>query len=135
MKTVYLDKEYMNKNSKTKYICFGIGALLIFLVCMILMFINGNKQEKAACIYSYGVLIKEIPLSETGDCEFTVNCPDGYNLIMVENCKICVKESDCPDKTCVKTGFTDSSFKPVICMPHRLEIVIKDETKADGVTG
>ncbi|MGN0655158.1 MAG: NusG domain II-containing protein [Ruminiclostridium sp.] len=125
----------MNKNSKTKYICFGIGVFLIFLVCMILLFINGNKQEKTACIYSYGVLIKAIPLSGAGDCEFTVNCSEGYNLIKIENGRICVKEADCPDKTCVKTGFTDSSFKPVICMPHRLEIVIKDVTDADGVTG
>ncbi len=125
----------MNKNAKTKYICFGIGALLIFSICMVLLFINSGRQEKIACIYSYGILVKEIPLSGTEDCEFTVNCPEGYNLIKIENGKISVTESDCPDKTCVKTGFTDSSFKPVICMPHRLEIVIKDVTEEDGVTG
>lgn len=125
----------MNKNAKTKYICFGIGALLIFSVCMAMLFINSGKQERTACIYSYGLLIKEIQLSGAGDCEFIVNCPDGYNLIKIEDGKICVKESDCPDKTCVKTGFTDSSFRPVICMPHRLEIVIKDGNESDGVTG
>ena len=125
----------MNKSAKIKYICFGIGAALIFSVCILLLFINNAKQEKAACIYSYGILIKEIPLTDSENYEFTVNCPDGYNLIKVEDGKICVKESDCPDKTCVKTGFTDSSFMPVICMPHRLEIVIKDGTQADGVTG
>ncbi|MGN0577923.1 MAG: NusG domain II-containing protein [Ruminiclostridium sp.] len=125
----------MNKKAKIKYICFGIGVLLIFSACVALMFINSGKQEKTACIYSYGVLIKEIPLSGTDDCEFTVNCTEGYNIVRVENGKICVKESDCPDKTCIKTGFTDSSFKPVICMPHRLEIVIKDGSEADGVTG
>ena len=125
----------MNKNPKTKFICFGTGALLIFLVCVLLMFISSEKQEKTACIYSYGVLIKEITLSETGDCEFSVSCPDGYNIVRIENGRICVSESDCPDKTCVKTGFTDSPFKPVICMPHCLEIVITDGSKSDGVTG
>lgn len=125
----------MNKNPKTKYICFGIGVLLIFAICMMFLFINSGKQEKIACIYSYGELIKEIPLSGSESYQFTISCPDGYNLIDVNDGKICVKESDCPDKTCVKTGFTESSFKPVICMPHRLEIVIMDSSEADGVTG
>ena len=123
----------MNKNIKLKYICFGIVAILIFSVCMLLLFINSSGQEKTACIYSYGELVKKIPLTGSDNYEFIINCPDGYNLIVVEDGKICVKDSDCPDKTCVKTGFTDSAFKPVICMPHRLEIVIKDGAEADGV--
>ena len=96
-----------------------LALLSIFLV------ISDRKGSKKAYIYSEGELIRTVLLDE--DTGFTVSTEKGHNVITVRNGKIGVTEADCPDKTCVHTGFTDNPFLPVICIPHRLEITVRDE--------
>lgn len=118
---------------KIKYIIFSLIVILAaVIICFI--FFSDNGGEKTAYIYSDGVLIDRINLAD-GIKDFKVETENGYNIISVADGKIGVIEADCPDKTCMKTGFTDSSFIPVICMPNRLEIVVKSEdTETDGVS-
>ena len=118
---------------KIRYLVFALLAVLAaFIVCFTLF--GESNGKKTAYVYSGGVLIHRINLDNT-EKELRIETESGYNIISVADGKIGVIEADCPDKTCIKTGFTDSSFIPVICMPNRLEIVVKSEaTETDGVT-
>lgn len=118
---------------KIRYLVFALLAVLAAVIVCFTLFGESNGK-KTAYVYSGGVLIHRINLDNT-EKELRIETESGYNIISVADGKIGVIEADCPDKTCIKTGFTDSSFIPVICMPNRLEIVVKSEaTETDGVT-
>lgn len=107
-----------------KAVVFAVIAAAAAVCCVILL-ISGGGNKKTAYIYSEGTLIRTVRLDE--NTEFTVKTDKGYNIIRVENGRIGVIDADCPDKTCVHTGFTDNSFLPVICIPHRLEITVRED--------
>lgn len=94
---------------------------------------NNSNENAIAVVYVNNNLYTTIDLSEKKYIEYTVKTEYGYNKIIVDNGSICVWESDCPDKTCVKTGKIKGAGKPIICMPHRLEIIIPTND-VDGFT-
>lgn len=89
---------------------------------------NAGFNAPKAEIYQNGKLIKTVELSES--TEFTVTCAEGFNVITVEDGKICVSSADCPDKVCVRQGKISGAV-PIVCLPHRLEIRVVDGD--DGV--
>ena len=102
-----------------------IGLVFVLLICSLLVFLFFNSDGDKAYIYIDNELYGVYDISgETLSEEFVVKSSYGYNTVKIENGKISVIDADCADKTCVKTGETNSSYKPIICMPHRLEIVI-----------
>ncbi len=94
------------------------GILIVVWVCMK----NGETDNPAAEIRLNGEVVKTVPLSE--DCEFTVESEGGYNTVRVQNGAVSVVAADCPDKVCVRTGEISGGGVPIICLPHRLEIVV-----------
>ena len=123
----------MIKHRKSLVILTVVLAVAVLIFCLTLLYSDKNG-EKAAYIYSKGELLYIIHLDDKND-EFTIKTDNGYNIVCIKDGKIGIVDADCPDKTCVKTGFTDNSFIPVICMPHRLEIVIKsDSLEMDGMS-
>ncbi len=116
---------------------FCVIILVLVLLCVIFLIIckvNSAGQDKKAMIYVDGILYGDYSLSDNIP-DFTIETQYGCNIISVSDGKIGVTEADCTDKTCVNMGFTDNSAYPIICMPHRLEIIITDSLDLDGVTG
>lgn len=103
-----------------------LSVIIVLLVVCSLYFVlmNNSQGNSTAFVYVNNSLYMTIDLSEKKYIEYTVETEYGYNKIVVENASICVSESDCPDKTCVKTGKIKNSGRPIICIPHRLEIII-----------
>lgn len=91
-----------------------------------LVMLNAPRENPAAEIYLNGELLKTVPLSE--ECEFTVECEDGYNIVTVRDGAVSVTEADCPDKVCVRTGAISGGAVPIVCLPHRLEIRVVNGT-------
>lgn len=124
----------MKNNIKPLIFIIIVVILCIFSVFYLLADVNGSS--KIAYIYVNNELYKTINLNDSySDCDFIIETDHGYNRIVVKDGFICVTEADCPDKTCINTGWTDSKTNPVICIPHRLEIVVEDCSEIDGVTG
>jgi len=133
----------MNTNSKSNrniivlYTFVGIIAV-ISIICIIKM--RSKKEDNLiANVYSDGKLIDSIDLNEVEEeYEIKVDAPNGgYNIITVRKGEIAVTRSNCPDKTCVHTGFVKSHYTPIVCLPNHLKIEIVVDGKAkeiDGVT-
>ncbi len=121
-------------NNKKAFV-FLLVVVLISLLCIIfILFPLENGNAKIAEIYINGELYESIDISDTTiNREIEIRTEYGTNTVLIQNGMICVKEADCPDKTCVNTGWTNSRANPVICIPHRLEIVIDDFSEIDGV--
>ena len=122
--------------SNRKLLFFIVIIAFLSLVCILFILLTGDSKDKKASIYLNNELYRTINLSDLSiDDEFIIETEHGFNRIWVRNGMICVYEADCPDKTCVKTGWTNSASRPIICIPHRLEIVVDDITEIDGVSG
>lgn len=52
-----------------------------------------------------------------------------YNLIEILPGKIRVKDADCPDKICVKSGWISQGGQMAVCLPHKLIINIEGKSK------
>ena len=116
---------------------FCVIIIILVLLCiffLIFINVNSNSQAKKAMIYVDGILYGDYSLSDNIS-DFTIETQYGCNTISFRDGKIGVTEADCPDKTCVNMGFTDNSAYPIMCMPHRLEIIVTDSLNFDGVTG
>lgn len=105
---------------KTKY-WVALFALLAALCAGTGLLLTRNSQAATAGIYQDGVLIRTVPLSK--DARIVILAPNGgRNTIVVQDGQICVRQATCPDKLCVKQGWSDSQSKPIVCLPNGLVI-------------
>ena len=88
-----------------------------------------NAPKKSTVnVKSGGKVLYTLDLSKEDDRTFEVKSSDGgVNLIEIKDGKIRVKSADCPDKTCMRMGWLESSAMPVVCLPHRLVIEFTDD--------
>ena len=83
-----------------------------------------------------GKVVRVVDLDRVARSEtFTVECPDGgSNTVLVEPGRICVCAADCPDRICVEQGWLSDQAAPIVCMPHRLVIRLREGgTETDAV--
>lgn len=97
---------------------------------------HAGNNRKCAYIYMDDALVCEIDLNSVAEpYEFTVECADGYNIISVRGGGICVSSADCSDGTCVKQGWLEGGFTPIVCLPHGLVIQLEDSAAAETENG
>ncbi len=102
-----------------------IIAAVVFLViisAISCIFIFRPSESTIVEIVENNKVTATLDLSEETDRTFIIKCEGGYNEIKIENGQICITDADCPDKTCVKTGYLRSESVPIVCLPHRLVI-------------
>ncbi len=73
-------------------------------------------------IISDGRVLYTIDLSREPDRTIIVEYEDRKNVIVIEDGDIYMKEADCPDHTCIKTGRLSRSGVPIVCLPNHLII-------------
>lgn len=57
----------------------------------------------------------------------TVRIPesgDSYNIVTIKNGTVQISEADCPDKICVNHSSISRVGETIICLPHKLSIMI-----------
>lgn len=89
----------------------------------------GGEQE--AQITKNGQLIRVVPLRPGYSQEIRLGGEAGYNVIEVDNGRIRVKDSDCPDRVCVRSGWVAAAPQQVVCLPYRVMIRIHSARPAD----
>lgn len=104
-------------------------TLLIFVVSGAAAWYSYHKSnaDKTAYIYHGDELLYTIDLNAvTEPYTIEINTEDGSNTVEVHSGAIGVTDADCPDRICVDTGFIGDGAMPVICVPHKLMIVVRD---------
>jgi hypothetical protein len=110
-------------------------SVLIFVIAVSFIFFAINKQRgNYAEIYADGVLVKAMPLSADAEYRYT-DGEGGYNVITVKGGKISVAEANCRDKVCMFYPPQDAAGSVIICLPHKLVIIIKGEREFDETAG
>ena len=120
--------------TRTWVIC--IAAAAVMLAALSLLLLTNRKDGTVVQVIQDGTVIREIDLSRVSqEYSFEVEGPEGgSNTVLVQPGRICISEADCPDRTCVHQGWLTDQPVPIVCLPHRLVIVLKDPAGSDTVS-
>ena len=100
---------------------------IVIIACLVAWyFIKSSGSGTMAVIYVDGEEYDRIDLSRVKESySFDIDTEYGHNTVTVDPGAISVTEADCPDKVCVNQGKISTGGVPVVCMPHRLYIMIE----------
>lgn len=68
------------------------------------------------------------------DTVVTLNGPVGRTVVEVRGKQVRVRDSDCRNKICVRTGWIKSSGQISVCAPNRVMVLVKSGDGVDGIT-
>ncbi len=72
----------------------------------------------------------------TEDRTVRIEGEEGYNLLVIEGGEVWLREADCPNRLCVKTGKIRYAGQSIVCLPHKLAVRIAGGASGlDAVTG
>lgn len=112
---------------KTKHWIFLLLGILIISFLLLLLPYFSSPENPVAEIYRDGILIQTINLNHiTEPLTIPIVYEDCENILIATNGCIRMKSANCPDKLCVHQGEIRSGASPIVCLPHRLVIQIKD---------
>lgn len=118
--------------------CSMIAAIFFISVTALIGMNLEEPSHKTAEIYQDGTLLYTIDLNNvTANYELTVTGDNNaYNVILVEQGQISMKEASCPDKLCVHMGKIHNASLPVTCLPNKvvIRIVLDTDNKTDTDT-
>ena len=102
------------------------AALLLLCLCLAGGFLLWNalcREEGAVAVVSVdGEEVARYPLDTP--TEVPLQGTGGWNLLVIEDGCAYIREADCPDKVCVRTGKIRYAGETIVCLPHRLMIRI-----------
>lgn len=122
----------MNKqwNYKVTVVFIAILLCLVLIISLIAILrpVTGNTKYTAD-IYQDGNLLTSISLDNVNaPYRFTVTGENGcVNEIEVRSGSIGIISADCPDKLCIHQGFVSNSKLPIVCLPNRLVIQLRED--------
>ena len=107
----------------------GAVVLLLLVGSVIAVLLNFRESDNTyVSILQNNEVIYSFDLSEEEDRTFRIEYPQGgWNDVKIEDGRICIVDADCPDKTCVHTGYLRSEGVPIVCLPHKLVIRFSDK--------
>ena len=120
---------------KTRTWVILIAAAAAVLALLSALLLTNRREGTVVEVVQDGVVLQEIDLSAvTGEYSFDVRWPGGgSNVVCVQPGRICVSGADCPDKICVARGWLSDETAPIVCLPHRLVIQVKDAGQLDAM--
>lgn len=108
----------------------GLSALLIYELSK--EPVDVNSAYVVVSQYPENVEIERIPLSENG--VHVIN--GGKNIIRIEDGRVWMIESNCPDKNskdgCVTQGDISKKKEAIICLPNKIIIELVGDSVEEG---
>lgn len=102
------------------------GIFFISLLLLVLPRLSTFRNPVAE-IYKDGVLIRTVDLNHTTE---TLTIPfkdeDQENVLEISDGGIQMTSANCPDQLCVHQGKIRTGGTPIVCLPHRLVVQIKN---------
>lgn len=102
-----------------------IATLIIVCVAafLIINFVV-KKDGITAAVKVDGNIVYMLPLEK--NASVTVEgYQGGSNTVVIENGTVYMKDADCPDKLCEKTGKISKNGETIVCLPHRVVVEIQ----------
>ena len=121
---------------------------ILIILCMLLlaggMWLYSFCTRRAggvAVVTVDGDIVAKLPLAE--DSAVPILPGGGFeadsdfqNTVVVENGRVCVKDANCPDRVCVRTGWIEYEGESIVCLTHKLVVTVRGGSVGqDAYTG
>lgn len=113
--------EQRTKVPSLRYDLILIGALLVVSVGMLLVTTLTRRDGSYVEVEKNGEILATYRLSQSG--EYSLN--GGTNVLVIEGGMAYLKEANCPDKTCVRTGKIRYVGQSIVCLPNEIAITVR----------
>jgi hypothetical protein len=78
-----------------------------------------------------GKLVQVIQLRKGYHQEIRIGGELDYDIIEADGERIRVREADCPDQDCIKTGWISRPPQQIVCLPYKLVIKVVSAEPGD----
>jgi hypothetical protein len=107
--------------------------LIVSLLTVSFFFITVSKVTNGTVLIQYeNKIIGRYPLDANKKIVF--NGALGKMEIEIKNGRVRMIESKCPLHLCVKQGWISSPSVPIVCVPNKIIVYIKNSAKQDLIT-
>ena len=109
------------------------GDKIIFIIVILSLLVGiivkemgiSNTSTKFVVIMADGKVYEKIPLiPNLKPSTIMVKSKEGYLYVEIDNGKVHVLDSTCPDKLCIKQGWISNVGETIVCLPNRITISI-----------
>lgn len=117
---------------KGDFFIFGIIAVIIITAAIV--FYRTPLTASTVTIYVDSREYATYTVSEGYEKEITITTDEGYNQLKLQSKTITITDSDCPNRDCVHMGTISRAGDMLICLPHKLMIVLEGGDGVDAVS-
>ena len=100
-----------------------LAAGILLAALALWLFLRPGDQGGWVVVAVDGQEQGRYPLWE--DRAVTVGNEAAYNVLEIANGQAAVREANCGDHTCVRTGAISREGEVIVCLPHRLTVEIQ----------
>jgi len=115
----------------------GDKILVVSIAIIVVIFIAWNTfgvkpgENITAVITQNSKVIKEIKLNDLQDPEYIYIKGEINQVILAEKGRIKFLESNCPNRTCVNSGWLTKPGNKAVCIPSKVVITVTGEQEVD----
>ena len=87
-----------------------------------------RDKDKSVTIEINNKFYKKYDLKKVGNSTITLGLLQGeHSVVEFKDGSVRIKEANCHDKVCVRTGFISNPGEMIVCLPYRVVIKISGE--------
>lgn len=111
-----------------------VGDLIVYIFAAALIMVGLLGMYAMGAHYDERKVVVELDGQKVYSCrvykgmapvEFRVDAGDGrYNIVLITYEEVKIKEANCPDQVCVKSGPIRHAGQAIVCLPHRVVVKI-----------
>lgn len=95
----------------------------------------GGKAAVAVVTVA-GEEVRRIPLNASqGMQEIPIESNGLHLTVEVDGARVRIREADCPDRLCVRTGWLSRPLQSAVCLPARVTVSVEGDSEMDAVIG
>lgn len=109
-----------------------VVVLIIFSLIGVAFYLLNESTDEAKYveIWQDGELYGVYELSNDIN-EILIETHDRYNLIVIEDEIVQMKDANCPTQQCVAQGEISMNNQSIVCLPHKIVVKVVDEKNSE----
>lgn len=117
------------KTEKPFYVRDFVAVAMVLAVLIASIVMLTAKKGGTVEVYVDGKLTYSYSLDKNRT--FEVYCDNGKNVVEIKDGKVSVIDADCNNRACVKSKAISKKGEQIVCLPHKLIVVIKGGSEAE----
>ena len=119
-------KERKKITTKSDWILLSILILLGVILTFVIFFKPNKAPSRFVEVSINGEVTATYSLDEDREKIITTKS-GGTNTLVVHNHTVTMKDANCNDHTCIRTGTITKTGESIVCLPHRVVLTITDK--------